>query len=57
MTDNKILYEIVASNGQVLEHGFTSEKKALTRIKEYKKTYQQENFSIRSYEQGKYGNE
>ena len=63
MTDNKLLssrsqrYEIVANNGQVLEHGFTSQKKALTRIKEYKKTYPEERFSIRGYDNGKYGKE
>lgn len=63
MTDNKLLssrsqrYEIIAENGQVLEHGFTSQKKTLDRIKEYKKTYPGEHFTIRGYDKGKYGNE
>lgn len=63
MTDNKLLssrsqrYEIVASNGQVLEHGFTSQKKTMDRIKEYKKTYPDEHFTIRGYDKGKYGKE
>lgn len=63
MTDNRLLssrsqrYEIKASNGQVLEHGFTSQKKALERIKEYKKPYPEEKFSIWGYTKGKYGNE
>lgn len=63
MTDNKLLssrsqrYEIKASNGQVLEHGFTSQKKALERIKEYKKAYPEDKFFIWGYTKGKYGNE
>ena len=63
MTDNKLLssrsqrYEIVASNGQVLEHGFTSQKKTMDRIKEYKKIYPDEHFTIRGYDKGKYGEE
>lgn len=63
MTDNKLLssrsqrYEIVAENGQVLEHGFTNQKKTLDRIKEYKKAYPGDKFSIRGYDKGKYGNE
>lgn len=63
MTDNKLLssrtqrYEIKASNGQTLEHGFTSQKKALARLKEYKATYPDEKFYISGYDRGKYGNE
>lgn len=63
MTDNKLLsnrsqrYEIIAGNGQVLEHGFTSQKATLIKIKEYKKTYPNDRFSIRGYDKGKYGNE
>lgn len=63
MTDNKLLssrsqrYEIVAENGQVLEHGFTSQKKTLDRIKEYKKAYPRDKFFLRGYDKGKYGNE
>ena len=63
MTDNKLLssrsqrYEIVASNGQVLDHGFTSQKKALTALKEFKSRYPEDQFSIRGYDRGKYGNE
>ncbi len=63
MTDNRLLssrsqrYEIKASNGQVLEHGFTSQKKALERLKEYKKSHPEEKFSIWGYTKGKYGNE
>lgn len=63
MTDNRLLssrsqrYEIKASNGQVLEHGFTSQKKALARIKEYKAIYPNDRFSINGYDNGKYGNE
>lgn len=63
MTDNKLLasrsqlYEVVAENGQVLEHGFTSQKKALAKIKEYKKAYPNDKFSFRGYDKGKYGNE
>ena len=62
-TDNKLLvtrsqrYEIRAENGQVLEHGFTSQKAALVRIKEYKKRYPNEHFTIMGYTSGKYGNE
>ena len=62
-TDNKLLasrsqrYEIVAQNGQVLEHGFTSQKATLARIKEYKNSYPDDHFSIRGYDRGKYGNE
>lgn len=63
MTDNRLLanksqrYEIIAGNGQVLEHGFTSQKATLQRIKEYKRTYPNERFSIMGYDKGKYGNE
>lgn len=62
-TDNRLLasksqrYEIRAENGQVLEHGFTSQKATLARIKEYKKSYPNEHFSIMGYTKGKYGNE
>ncbi len=51
------LYAIKASNGQILEHGFTSQKKTLERIKEYKKTYPEERFTIWGYDRGRYGNE
>ena len=60
MTDNKLLasksqrYEIVASNGQVIEHSFTSQKATLSRIREIKKTYPNERFTIRGYDKGKY---
>ena len=63
MTDNRLLanrsqrYEVVAQNGQVLDHGFTSQKKALARVKEYKATYPDDRFFIRGYDNGKYGNE
>lgn len=63
MTDNRLLssrsqrYEIIANNGQVLEHGFTSQKKALARIKEYKAIYPNDRFYISGYDNGKYGNE
>lgn len=63
MTDNKLLssrsqrYEIIARNGQVLEHGFTSQKATLRRIKEYKKAFPNDTFSIMGYDNGKYGNE
>lgn len=63
MTDNKLLssrsqrYEIISNDGQVLEHGFTSQKKTLSRIKEYKKIYPDEHFTMRGYDRGKYGNE
>lgn len=63
MINNRLLahrtqrYEIVANNGQVLEHGFTSQKKTRDRIKGYKKIYPEEHFTIRGYDRGKYGNE
>lgn len=63
MTDNKLLssrsqrYEIRANNGQVLEHGFTSQKKALEAVKRYKALHTGEKFSIWGYDNGKYGNE
>lgn len=63
MTDNKLLskrtqrYEVRANNGQVLEHGFTSQKKALETVKKYKLIYPDERFSIIGYDLGKYGNE
>lgn len=63
MTDNKLLssrsqrYEIVDENGQVLEHGFTSQKKTLERIKEFKRACPTAHFTIRGYDRGKYGNE
>lgn len=63
MTDNRLLanrsqrYEVVAQNGQVLDHGYTSQKKALARVKEYKAIYPDDRFSIRGYDNGKYGNE
>lgn len=63
MTDNKLLssrsqrYEIVASNGQVLEHGITSQKKALERIKAYKASHPGEKFHMMGYDNGKYGKE
>lgn len=50
-------YEIVANNGQVLDHGFTSQKKALEEVKIYKNRYPEEHFTIRGYDRGKYGNE
>ncbi len=50
-------YEILANNGQVLEHGFTSQKQALARIRDYKKLYPNDTFKIREYGIGKYGNE
>lgn len=63
MSDNILLasksqrYEIIAGNGQVLEHGFTSQKKALAAVKEFKLRYPGDRFSIRGYDKGKYGNE
>ena len=63
MTDNKLLasrsqrYEIQASNGQVLEHGFTSQKKARETVKRYKALHEGEKFYICGYDNGKYGNE
>lgn len=63
MTDNKLLssrsqrYEIIASNGQVLEHGFTSQKKCLAQIKEYKKLHPNDKFYMSGYDNGKYGRE
>lgn len=62
-SDNRLLshrtqrYEIIAQNGQVLEHGFTSQKATLARIKEYKERHPEDSFSIRGYDKGKYGNE
>lgn len=50
-------YEIKAGNGQVLEHGFTSQKKARERTKEYKRVYPNDVFTISGYDNGKYGNE
>lgn len=55
--NGKQRYELRASNGQVLEHGFTSQKAVFSRIKEYKKIYPSERFSIMGYDNGKYGNE
>ena len=63
MTDNRLLssrsqrYEIQANNGQVLEHGFTSQKKALEVVKRYKATHPGERFTICGYDNGKYGKE
>lgn len=63
MTDNKLLasrsqrYEVRANNGQVLEHGFTSQKKALACMKKYKKLHPNDSFYISGYDNGKYGNE
>ena len=63
MTDNKLLssrsqrYEVRANNGQVLEHGFTSQKKALDCMKKYKKLHPNDSFYISGYDNGKYGNE
>lgn len=50
-------YEILANNGQVLEHGFTNQKQALARLRDYKKAYPNDIFKIREYVIGKYGNE
>lgn len=50
-------YEIKAENGQVLEHGITSQKKALERLRAYKKEYPNDKFQIMGYEYGKYGKE
>lgn len=50
-------YEIVANNGQVLEHGITSQKKGLERIKAYKKSHPDEKFHLSGYDYGKYGKE
>lgn len=50
-------YEILANNGQVLEHGFTNQKHALARLRDYKKEYPNDIFKIREYGIGKYGNE
>lgn len=50
-------YEIVANNGQVLEHGITSQKKAFERIKAYKALHPDEEFHINGYDNGKYGKE
>ena len=62
-SDNRLLnnrtqrYEVKAGNGQVLEHGFTSQKKAAQCIKEFKSRYPEEHFTICGYDRGKYGNE
>lgn len=50
-------YEIIASNGQVLEHGFTSQKKCREQIKKYKEIHPNDKFYINGYDNGKYGNE
>ena len=50
-------YEIVAGNGQVLEHGFTSQRKCLEQIKRYKQIHQYEKFYMNGYDLGKYGGE
>lgn len=50
-------YEIRANNGQVLEHGITSQKKATERVKAYKAKYPDEQFQIMGYDLGKYGKE
>lgn len=63
MTDNRLLahrtqrYEVVATNGQVLEHGFTSQKKALECARGYRKLHPDDRFTIRGYDNGKYGME
>ena len=54
--NTKTRYEIVASNGQVLEHGFTSQQKCRERIRKYKIIHQ-DKFYMRGYDYGKYGNE
>ena len=57
MIDNKLLasksqmYKIRANgNGQIIEHGFTSQKKALERVKEYKLIYPNDSFTIIGYD-------
>lgn len=54
--NNQTRYEIVASNGQVLEHGFTSQQKCLERIRKYKIIHHQK-FYMNGYVLGKYGDE
>lgn len=51
------LYEIKAQNGQVLEHGITSQAKCRTIIKDLKRRYPEDHFTIWGYDKGKYGNE
>ena len=51
---NNKRYELVASNGQVLEHGFEYYIDAKDCMLRYLDKYENENFSIREYEKGKY---
>ena len=48
-------YEIVAQNGQVLEHSIKSHKEAVRIAWSYKMRYEDDCFEIREYEAGKYG--
>ena len=55
--NGKQRYAIQADNGQILEHGFTSQTKCRERIKAYKKMYPNNRFYVWGYETGTYGNE
>ena len=54
---NNKRYELVASNGQVLEHGFEYCIEAMDCMLIYLDKYENEKFSIREYEKGKYGDD
>lgn len=57
MNNHREMYEIIASNGQVLEHGFISQEKCQARIREYLQSHPGDNFTMSGYDRGKYGNE
>ena len=48
-------FEIIAQNGQVLEHGFVDYYSAAYVAMKYKIKYKDDNFEIREYDLGKYG--
>ena len=49
-------YEIIAQNGQVLEHSFKDFRLATNKVWEYKLNgHEDEHFTINEYEAGKYG--
>ena len=56
-SSHRILYEIKARNGQVLEHGITSQAKCRAIIKDLRRRYPEDHFTIWGYDKGKYGNE
>ena len=50
-----VRYEVLAQNGQVLEHSIKDHKEAISIAWSYKMKHEDDCFEIREYKAGKYG--